>query len=109
MVTDTSSKSVIETEDVHLTEEPLYWSSNIMDHFRKRHRYLSVNYERQYFVERWLHFKAFVCDRWFLPFWTPLFFLMTHISQRNRNLCLVENNLNYRPWKFRYNDWSNKY
>ena len=87
-----------------------FWGSFIWGHANYRHRYLTMFCEREFLIDKWLDFKTMVCDRWFLPFWTPLFFLMTHVAQRNRNLYLVENHLNYQPWKYRYNDKNkNKY
>jgi len=88
--------------------ETSVWDSPV-GHFRLRHKFLSLYADKPQVIAKWLNVKASICDRWFVPFFTPLFFGLTHISQRNRNLLLVENHLNYRPWKFRYNDEGNTY
>ena len=91
-------------ENPKAPDQEAFWGSYLEGHYRARWRYLSLPYEREFLIDKWLHFKKAIADRWFLPWWTPLFFFMTHVAQRNRNLYLVENRLNYRPWKYRYND-----
>ena len=86
-----------------LSNSPQMWNS-IVDHFRTRHKLVSFHAETQDVIDKWLDVKTFLLDRWFVPYWTPLFMGLTFFSQRNRNLFLLENNLNYRPWKFRYDD-----
>eukprot|EP00760_Papus_ankaliazontas_P034012 PhM_4_TR6862/c1_g1_i1/m.55975 len=84
------------------------WNSPT-DHFRPKHKLISLYVDKENVTRRYLAAKTFVLDKWFMPFFTPFFFVATHISQRNRNLFLLENHLNYRPYKFRYDDWDNKY
>lgn len=74
------------------------------DHFRPRHKVASLYVDRSAMVQRGLNAKVWLLDRWFVPTWSPLYFVLTHFSQRNRNLFLVENHLNYRPYKWRRND-----
>jgi hypothetical protein len=90
-----------------LAEEEM-WSSPT-DHFRPRHRHLTLFTDHDYVVDKWLNFKTTLLNRWYVPFWTPLYFGLTHLSQRNRNLFLVENHMNYRPYKWRRNDETSKY
>jgi hypothetical protein len=61
--------------------------------------------DRHSIVKRWLDLKASVLSAWYLPTITPMYFFGVHFSQRNRNLFLLENHLNYRPYKWRRNDW----
>ena len=67
------------------------WSSPT-EHFRTRHK-----------------FKSWALGGSFVPWFTPLYFGALHFSQRNRNLFLVENHLNYRPYWGRRNDEDSKY
>lgn len=80
------------------------WWSNPVDHFRPNLKYLTLYTDHPYFVDRWLHTK----ERWLKPFYmpwvSPVYFATTWYAQRLRNLSLVSNQLNYKPYKFRRND-----
>ena len=90
-------------------ETPESWSSPT-DHFRPRHKFLTWYTDKEYNVTKWLNFKDACLNKFYVPWFTPVYFFATHFSQRNRNLFLVENNLTYRPYKFRRNDEDgNKY
>lgn len=80
-----------------------FWS-NPVDHFRPNLKVLSVYFERQYVVDRWLKAKDSFLKPWYMPWWSPFYQFFTWNSQRNRNLFLIENNMNYRPYRFRRND-----
>ncbi|EPY33716.1 hypothetical protein STCU_02050 [Strigomonas culicis] len=80
-----------------------FWS-NPVDHFRPNFKALSLYFDHNYVVDRWLHAKERWLKPFYLPTWSPLYQVMTWYSQRNRNLLLVENNLNYRPYRYRRND-----
>lgn len=95
-VTDQVSAQIPETSSD-------FWS-NPVDHFRPNLKAASLYFDRQYVVDRWLHAKERWLSPWYMPWWSPLYQVMTWYSQRNRNLMLVENNLNYRPYPFRRND-----
>ena len=84
------------------------WTSPT-DHFKPKHKYLSLYTDHDYVVANWLGWKKWALSSSLLPAWTPLYFVFTWFSARNRNLFLVENNLNYRPYKWRRNDENNKY
>lgn len=88
--------------------EPETWA-NPTSHFRARHRLLSLYGDRDALVGKLLNFKTWALDRWYVPWFSPVYFVVTHFSQRNRNLFLLENHLNYRPYKFRRNDETSKY
>ncbi|EPY37732.1 hypothetical protein AGDE_06202 [Angomonas deanei] len=80
-----------------------FWT-NPVDHFRPNLKALSLYFDHNYLVDRWLHVKERWLRPFYLPSWTPMYQFGTWYSQRNRNLLLVENNLNYRPYRFRRND-----
>lgn len=93
-------------ENEHTDVAPLEaegWDSPA-EHFRPKHKFGSLYADRSAIIARGMNFKAWLLDRWFVPTWSPLYFVLTHFSQRNRNLFLIENHLNYRPYKFRRND-----
>lgn len=104
----------MENKDVQNTtpvmEETDMWS-NPIDHLRLKSRVASVYTERPHLTEKWLNFKQyfFTSNLGMYPFFTPFRFFATHLSQRNRNLFLVENLKNYRPYKLRQNDCTSKY
>lgn len=83
--------------------------TNPADHFRPRNKFLTLYTDRNYLVMKYLSWKSRFLGSSFVPTWTPLYFFMTHFEQRVRNLYLVENQLNYRPYKFRPNTESSKY
>ncbi|CBZ34190.1 hypothetical protein, conserved [Leishmania donovani] len=92
---------------LEVAETSDFWS-NPVDHFRPNLKFLSVYVEHQCVVDKWLHIKEKWLKPWYLPWWTPMYQVMTWYSQRNRNLMLVENNLNYRPYRYRRNDEDRK-
>lgn len=83
--------------------ETTSWSSPT-DHFRTRHKFLTLYTDKIFNIQQWLAFKQWVLDTPLVPWFTPIYFAALHTGQRNRNLTLVENHLNYRPWQFRRND-----
>lgn len=87
-----------------VAEETSDFWSNPVDHFRPNLKFLTLYWDRQYVVDKWLHTKEKWLKPWYLPWWTPMYQIMTWYSQRNRNLMLVENHMNYRPYRFRRND-----
>lgn len=82
--------------------ETTMWS-NPADHFRPNMKILSMYSDRNYNVQYWIDFKAKWLSVSYLPWWTPLYQAGLWLSQRNRNLLLVENHMNYRPYKWRRN------
>lgn len=80
-----------------------FWS-NPVDHFRPNLKALTLYADRQYVADRYQHFLERRLGAWYMPWWSPVYQLLTWYPQRNRNLFLVENNLNYRPYRFRRND-----
>lgn len=88
--------------------ETTSWASPV-DHFKTRHRYMTFYTDKNYNIMQWLGFKESVLGRWFVPWFSPLYFVGLHFSQRNRNLFLVENHLNYRPYWGRRNDEDSKF
>jgi hypothetical protein len=79
------------------------WSSPT-DHFKIRHKFLTLFYDHDFLVQDWLNAKSSWLGKSYLPAWTPLYFAMTWFSARNRNLFLVENHLTYRPFAQRKNE-----
>lgn len=79
------------------------WSSPT-DHFKIRHKFLSLWYDHDFLVADWCKTKTSILGRWFVPQWTPLYFCLTWFSARNRNLFLVENHLTYRTFAQRKNE-----
>jgi hypothetical protein len=88
---------------VHEQQETTSWSSPV-DHFRTRHKYLTLYTDKGFNTQKWLEFKQWFLGTPLVPWFTPLYFGMLHLSQRNRNLFLVENHMNYRPYWGRRND-----
>jgi hypothetical protein len=84
------------------------WASPT-DHFRTRHKFLTLYTDKAFNTQQWLNFKTWALDRSYVPFFTPIYFGALHFSQRNRNLFLVENHLNYRPYWNRRNTEDSKY
>eukprot|EP00672_Neobodo_designis_P016549 CAMPEP_0174831504 /NCGR_PEP_ID=MMETSP1114-20130205/3131_1 /TAXON_ID=312471 /ORGANISM="Neobodo designis, Strain CCAP 1951/1" /LENGTH=151 /DNA_ID=CAMNT_0016065329 /DNA_START=34 /DNA_END=487 /DNA_ORIENTATION=- len=84
------------------------WASPA-EHFRTRHKWLTLYTDKNFNINSWLSFKTWVLDRSYVPWFTPLYFGMLHISQRNRNLFLVENHMNYRPYWGRRNTEDSTY
>jgi hypothetical protein len=83
-------------------EETTMWSSPV-NHFRPPYKFLTVYTDRNYNVLRWMNFKERWLSPWYVPWWSPLYQLGLWFSQRNRNLLLTENLMNYRPYKWRRN------
>jgi hypothetical protein len=88
--------------------ETTSWSSPT-DHFRTRYKFVTLYTDKMFNVRQWLEFKSWALGSPLVPWFTPLYFGFTHFSQRNRNLFLVENHLNYRPFAGRRNDEDSKY
>lgn len=80
--------------------EAAYWASPA-DHFRPRLKFLTIFTDYHYNQMRWLAFKESVLNKWYVPWWTPLYQVSMWFTQRNRNLLLVENHLSYRPYRWR--------
>lgn len=81
-------------------EEATMWSSPV-SHFRPNMKFLTVYTDRHMNVLRWMEFKDSWLKPWYMPWFSPLYQAGLWFSQRNRNLWLVENHLNYRPYKWR--------
>ncbi len=79
------------------------WSSPT-DHFKLRHKWLTLFMDHDFTVQQWLQYKTAILGKWFVPQWSPLYFLGTYLSARSRNLFLLENNLNYRSFSQRKNE-----
>ena len=84
------------------------WTSPA-DHFRPRNKFMTLYTDRNYLVMKYTAWKSRFLGSALVPSWTPMYFIMTHFEQRVRNLYLVENQLNYRPYKFRPNTETSKY
>ena len=89
-------------------EEAAMWT-NPIDHLRNKSRVATVVTERPHMTQHYLHAKEWFFNSWAYPFWVPMRFFAFHLSQRNRNLFLVENLKNYRPYKYRQNDCDSKF
>lgn len=83
--------------------------SNPTDHFKLRHKFITLYTDKEFNIMKWLEFKSSALGKWFVPWWSPMYFVGTHLSQRTRNLWLVENHLNYRPYWGRRNDEDSTY
>ena len=93
----------------HEVEETSLWT-NPIDHLRNKSKVMTIVTERPHMTQHWLHTKEwFFTSSWAYPFFTPFRFFAFHLSQRNRNLFLVENLKNYRPYKYRQNDCDSKF
>eukprot|EP00796_Vickermania_ingenoplastis_P008553 gene8553-5999_t len=77
---------------------------NPVDHFRPNLKALTLYSDQQYVVDAWLHKKAKWLAPWYMPWLSPLYVGLTWYSQRLRNLALIENRMNYKPYKYRRND-----
>jgi hypothetical protein len=64
-----------------------------------------VEYNRQYLLD----FENKILSKSWMPWWCPLYSIVTHWQQRNRNYYLASNNLKYRPYKFRANTVTSDY
>lgn len=95
--------SAPEQTPVSLNEVSDFWS-NPIDHFRPNLKAFTLYADHTYVVDRMLRAKERWLSPWYMPWWSPVYQFFTWYSQRNRNLMLIENNLNYRPYKFRRND-----
>ncbi|CCW62006.1 unnamed protein product [Phytomonas sp. EM1] len=80
-----------------------FWS-NPVDHFRPNLKAFTLYADRNEVMDKWHHFLERRLGAWYVPWWSPLYQLLLWYPQRNRNLFLIENNLNYRPYRFRRND-----
>jgi hypothetical protein len=89
-------------------EEATMWS-NPADHFRPNMKVVTMYSDRNWNVQTWMDLKGKWLDAWYLPWWSPLYQAGLWFSQRNRNLWLVENHMNYRPYKWRRNTEDSKY
>ena len=87
----------------HEEQQLEMWSSPT-DHFKLRHKWLTLFMDHDYVVQQWLATKASILSKSWLPAWTPLYFGLTWFSARSRNLYLVENQLNYRKFNGRKNE-----
>ena len=96
-------------EPQHVEHQEVESWASPTDHFRTRHKWLTIYTDKIFNGEMVLQKKTAILDKWFVPWFTPLYFFATHFSQRNRNLFLVENHLNYRPWSHRRNDEDSTY
>lgn len=88
--------------------DPETWT-NPAGHFKPRHKMLSLYVDRSAVIAQWNAFKVWALKGWSTPWISPLYFAAMHNSQRNRNLFLAENHMNYRPYKWRRNSESSKY
>jgi hypothetical protein len=85
---------------VHETQD---WSSPT-DHFKIRHKWLTLWFDHDFLVQDWAKTKTAWLKPWYVPQWSPFYFVMTWFSARNRNLFLLENHLTYRPFAGRKNE-----
>jgi hypothetical protein len=85
-----------------------FWSSPV-DHFRVNLKWMTVHTDIPFNVQYLIEFEQKLLSKSWLPWWCPLYSVATHIHQRNRNLHLAANHLNYRPYKFRANTISGAY
>ena len=84
-------------------QQVMSWSSPT-DHFKLRHKFLTLFFDHDFTVQQWLSTKSNILGKWFVPQWSPLYFFGTFFSGRSRNLYLVENHLNYKPFAQRKNE-----
>lgn len=80
-----------------------FWS-NPVDHFRPNLKAFTLYSDRHYFVDRYQRFLDRRLGAFYMAWWNPLYQAALWYPQRNRNLFLIENNMNYRPYKWRRND-----
>lgn len=95
---------VASQEGTHGSDEVSSFWSNPVDHFRPNLKAFTLYADHEYLIDRWLHAKERWLKPFYMPWWSPLYFGFTWYAHRLRNLKLVENNLNYKPYKFRRND-----
>ncbi len=89
-------------------EEVTHWKS-IVDHFKVKSRFGTRIVDREVAVDKWFSFKETLLGKWFVPFWSPLYFGLLHYNQRIRNRQLCKNPIPYKPYKYRDNDLTSDY
>ena len=85
-----------------------FWS-NPVDHFRINLKWMTIHTDIPFDVQYFIEFEQKLLSKSYLPWWTPFYFAVTHLHQRNRNLHLAQNPLNYRPYKYRANTLSGQF
>lgn len=85
------------------------WAHSLVDHLRPNSKLITFYVDRHDLVHRWSNFKLALLGPWWVPWWCPLYAALTHYTRRQKNLYLVENHYNYRPYKYRRNDEDSKY
>jgi len=88
--------------------ETTSWA-NPVDHFRPQYKILQMNFDRHWVIDRLLKYQERILGNGLLMWWNPMYFIPTHYQQRNRNLSLLMNNLNYKPYKWRADDINSNY